>query len=67
MTEHIDRMKIEYKELKTKLTALDSFIYKNDVFKTLSDSEKARMIKQSGFMGAYADVLAARIQAYIGL
>ena len=54
-------MKVEHKELEAKLKALNSFIHGSEVFKNLCDLEQARMIKQSGFMSAYADVLASRI------
>lgn len=61
MNEHIERMKVEHKELSMKITALNKFIHGNEVFKTLCDLEQARMIKQSGFMEAYAAVLDSRI------
>ena len=61
MSEHIDRMKIEHKELVGKHMSLNSFIQGNPLFKELCDLEQARMHKQSGFMGAYAVVLEQRI------
>jgi hypothetical protein len=61
MSDHIERMKDEHKELVEKQTKLNSFIHSNAVFKTLCDLEQAQMIKQSGFMGAYAMVLEQRI------
>lgn len=61
--EHVERMKEEHKELVSKGMALNAFIHGNDTFKTLCDLEQARMIKQSGFMGAYATVLEQRIWA----
>ena len=61
MTDHIDRMKIEHKELKQKTDALNAFIHGNEVFQTLCDLEQARMIKQVGFMESYLSVLNERI------
>lgn len=61
MSDHIERMKAEHKELETKTKALNTFIHSNEIFKGLGDLEQARMIKQAGFMEAYLDVLAQRI------
>jgi peptidoglycan hydrolase CwlO-like protein len=61
MSDHVDRMKKEHKELKTKVEALNTFIHSNDIFKSLDDIERARMIKQSGFMESYLTVLEHRI------
>ena len=61
MSTYIERMKQEHKELKTKLTDLNTFIYSNDLFKKLDDREQVRMIKQSGFMESYLTVLDQRI------
>lgn len=61
MTEHIERMKDEHKELKKKIDSLNAFIHSNDIFKSLDDLEQARMIKQSGFMESYLSVLESRI------
>lgn len=60
---HIDRMKDEHKELTVKVNALNAFIHGNELFKTLDDLEQARMIKQAGFMEAYAQTLESRIWA----
>ena len=65
MSEHINRMKDEHKELTEKINALNHFIYSNKIFKTLSDIEQGRMIKQAGFMEAYANTLNSRIWASI--
>ena len=59
--EHIDRMKEEHNKLTVKVNALNAFIHGNATFKTLCDLEQARMIKQSGFMESYAEILEARI------
>lgn len=58
---HVERMKDEHKELMKKLNALNAFIHGNELFKTLDDLERARMIKQAGFMESYAKTLEARI------
>lgn len=61
MSNHIDRMKQEHKELKERTDKLNTFIHSNDAFKTLNDLEQARMIKQAGFMESYLTVLESRI------
>ena len=66
MNKHIERMKNEHTELTEKRMSLNMFIHGSDIFKTLCDFEQARMIKQSGFMGAYAQVLEQRILTAIG-
>ena len=63
MSEHVERMKDEHKELDIKIKALGAFIHGNEIFKTLDDLEQARMIKQYGFMESYAATLASRILA----
>ena len=60
---HVERMKDEHKELTVKTNALNAFIHGNETFKTLDDLEQARMIKQAGFMEAYAETLSSRIWA----
>lgn len=66
MNEHIERMKVEHKELSNKITAINAFIHGNDIFKSLDDLEQARMIKQSGFMESYAKTLESRIWVSLG-
>jgi uncharacterized protein (UPF0335 family) len=61
MTEHIERMKTEHKELSEKIKDLNKFIHGNKIFKTLNDLDQSRMIKQSGFMESYASVLSDRV------
>ena len=61
MTDHIDRMKEEHKELLIKLSALNAAIYSNDTFKDICILEQTRMIKQSCFMEQYAKTLESRI------
>ncbi|MFT7316701.1 MAG: hypothetical protein ACI8ZA_001618 [Gammaproteobacteria bacterium] len=60
---HVERMKDEHKGLTAKIKALNAFIHGNEIFNTLDDLEQARMIKQAGFMEAYAETLASRIWA----
>ena len=50
MSEHIQRMKGEHRDLKVKVAALNAFIHSNPIFKTLDDIQQSYMIKQSGFM-----------------
>ena len=61
MSDHVERMKTEHKDLTVKIKALNAFIHGNDLFKTLDDIEQSRMIKQSGFMESYAQILESRI------
>ena len=61
MSDHIERMKDEHKELVEKQIKLNSFIHGNAVFKSLCDLEQARMIKQAGFMESYHATLGSRI------
>jgi hypothetical protein len=61
MSEYIERMCLEHKELTERLGNLNVFILGSLEFKTLSDKEQHRMIKQAGFMTAYAQILAERI------
>lgn len=61
MSEHVERMKIEHRELKVKIDALNAFIHGNEIFKTLKDIEQVAMVKQLGFMESYLSVLNGRI------
>jgi len=61
MSDYVGRMKVEHKELKVKIDALNAFIHGNDIFKTISDLEQVKMIKQSGAMESYLSILEARI------
>tara|TARA_R110000823_G_C15719103_1_gene478461 strand:+ start:534 stop:728 length:195 start_codon:yes stop_codon:yes gene_type:complete len=61
VSDHTERMKTEHAELSIKLISLETFIHGNAKFKSLCSLEQARMIKQSAFMRAYADVLESRI------
>lgn len=58
---HIERMKQEHKELGEKLEKLNAFICEDERFNDIDEMEKIRMIKQSGFMQSYLEVLEARI------
>lgn len=64
--EHVERMKVEHKELKEKIDKLNAFIHSNQIFKQLDDLEQARMIKQAGHMEAYLQVLDSRIWVAMG-
>jgi len=61
MSNYIDRMKVEHKDLSLKIDALNGFIFGNELFKSLSDIEQSKMIKQVGFMESYREVLESRI------
>lgn len=61
MSNHVERMKVEHQELKTKIDALNAFIHSNPIFKQLEDLEQVRMIKQLGFMESYLEMLSKRI------
>ena len=62
MSSHVDRMEKEFNELNTKINALSKFIHVKNVFQTLDYLEQIRMIKQLGYMQAYADVLNTRLE-----
>ena len=57
---YLDRMRIEYGELKTRLLALHSFIM-SEAFRDMPKNKQASMHAQNGAMTAYAQVLAQRI------
>lgn len=61
MSDYIERMKIEHKELKERTDKLNAFIHGSDIFQKLDDLEKVRMVKQVGFMESYLSVLESRI------
>lgn len=61
MSDYIERMKAEHKELKERTNKLNTFIYDNETFLTLDVLEQSRMIKQVGFMESYLAVLESRI------
>lgn len=61
MSDHIDRMETEHRELKERTQKLNAFIHGNEIFKTLGDIEQAKMIKQAGFMESYLSVLDSRL------
>lgn len=63
MTAHLERMKNEELELKDKCVALGGFISENEIFKSLNEAEKVRMIKQHAYMESYHEVLCQRIAA----
>ena len=61
MSDHIIRMKDERKALKIKVDALNVFIHSSDIFKSISDLEQVKMVKQSGAMESYLSILESRI------
>lgn len=61
MSNHIERMKLEHKDLKAKVDALSAFIYGNEIFNQLDELERVRMVKQLAFMESYLSVLTERI------
>lgn len=62
MTDYVDRLKVEHKELKDKCTDLAKFINLNELFKTLEHDEQVRMIQQLGFMQCYLRMLDSRLR-----
>ena len=61
MSDHVERMKQEHKELKVKIIALGAFIHGNEIYQSLCDIEQVKMVKQLGFMESYLSVLESRI------
>lgn len=59
---HVDRMKQERQDLSEKIIALDKFIFSNEIFKSLSDIERASMCKQLAHMEGYMLELSERIR-----
>jgi len=57
----LDRLKIEFKELNTKLFNLQEFILKNDEFHNISKTQQELLIKQEIYMSKYSDCLYLRI------
>jgi len=58
---HQSRVLDEHDELDTKLGLLDAFIKSSPVFTSLPEGEKTLLLRQQEHMGAYLDILAARI------
>lgn len=63
MKEHIERMKLEFSDLKLKIDGLTSFIYSNEIYQKLDNDERIRMAQQLAFMKSYRDVLLERLTA----
>ena len=60
--EHIERMKVEHRELKEKINALGAFIYGDSgIFDLLDKAEQVRMSQQYGFMNSYLRILDSRL------
>jgi len=60
--EYLERMKTELKELNEKIKALGTFIYSNDLFRSLEEVQRELMKIQLGYMEEYSDVLTSRIE-----
>ena len=61
MKDHIERMKVEFNDLKQKIDGLSTFIYSNEIYQKLDNDERVRMAQQLAFMQSYRDVLLARL------
>lgn len=61
MSDHIERMETEHRELQERLTKLNAFIYGSDDFNDLDKVDQALLIQQAGFMTSYSSTLASRI------
>lgn len=58
---HLDRVKIEKEELEHKAGSLAVFIYKSEVFKTLSADKQNTLKAQLSVMQSYISILELRI------
>jgi len=58
---HLDRVKIEKEELEAKAGSLAVFIYKSEVFKTLSADKQNTLKAQLSVMQSYISILELRI------
>ena len=50
MQPHVERLVVERDELEKKLQKLEDFIFKSEVFKTLTQYEQYLLIKQEAYM-----------------
>lgn len=60
MLPHQERVVVEKKELDEKLEKLKTF-FDNPIYKSLNESERELLYKQSRFMQGYSDILGVRI------
>lgn len=63
MSEHIERMKVEYNELTDRVIKLGEFIYSSKTYDTLPRDERVRMAQQYGLMRSYMNILNERLLA----
>lgn len=61
MSEHIERMKIEQRDLNEKIEKLNAFVETNPIFKTLSEVEQYLLKKQLLLMEEYLATLILRL------
>ena len=61
MEKYIERMEQEHNDLKDKIEALNVFIYKGELFKTLEPLEQVSLCKQLAHMEAYLRELYGRL------
>ena len=63
MAPHQKRVIYERQELDEKLQKLGSFLF-GDIFNSLHEDERTRLLKQNAYMTMYRDILDARIAAF---
>lgn len=61
---HQQRVVDEQKELQTKINALQSFIYTNEIFEQLLIDERDDLISQLHYMTGYNSILNSRINRF---
>ncbi len=66
MSNHIDRMVSEEKDLRVRVEALRKFIRSNETFENLDKGEQQRMIKQLCGMDVYLAALSERLMVSLG-
>lgn len=59
---HVQRMMDEYEELDARVTALETFINENGIFKGLPDQDQKNMHEQLSGMFTYRSALLARLR-----
>ena len=58
---HLQRVKVEFDELSTKIAALTTFMFTSPIFEKLDDIDKGLLTVQVSTMRAYAHVLQLRL------
>lgn len=66
MSNHIDRMIEEERQLRINVNNLRAFIQSNEIFDTLAKDERYRMIKQLSGMEVYLQALSERLMVAAG-